>query len=135
MKPIENTANLIGRILVASLFLPAGVSKLMSFDGTVAYFTSLGMVIPSLMTIGVIAIEILGGLALILGYKTRIAAVVLALFTIGASIIGHAYWAAPADQAFVAKLLFYKNMAIVGGLLILAAVGAGQLSVDKAKSK
>ncbi|MFM2034385.1 MAG: hypothetical protein RJA32_1020 [Pseudomonadota bacterium] len=135
MKPIENTANLIGRILIASLFLPAGVSKLMSFDGTVAYFTSLGMAIPSLMTIGVIAIEILGGLALILGYKTRIAAVVLALFTIGASIIGHAYWAAPADQAFVAKLLFYKNMAIVGGLLILAAVGAGQLSVDKAKSK
>jgi putative oxidoreductase len=135
MKPIENTANLIGRILIASLFLPAGVSKLMSFDGTVAYFTSLGMAIPSLMTIGVIAIEILGGLALILGYKTRIAAVVLALFTIGASIIGHAYWAAPADQAFVTKLLFYKNMAIVGGLLILAAVGAGQLSVDKAKSK
>jgi putative oxidoreductase len=135
MKPIENTANLIGRILIASLFLPAGVSKLMSFDGTVAYFTSLGMAIPSLMTIGVIAIEILGGLALILGYKTRIAAVVLALFTIGASIIGHAYWAASADQAFVAKLLFYKNMAIVGGLLILAAVGAGQLSVDKAKSK
>lgn len=135
MKSIENTANLIGRILVGSLFLPAGVSKLMGFEGTVAYFGSLGLAMPSLMAVGVIAIEILGGLALILGYKIRIAAVMLALFTIGASIIGHAYWAAPADQVFVAKLLFYKNIAIVGGLLILAAMGAGQLSIDKAKSK
>jgi len=120
---------------MAGLFLPAGISKLMGFDGTVAYFTSLGLALPSLIAMGVIAIEILGGAALIMGYRVKFAAVLLALFTIGASLIGHAYWAVPADQVFVTKLLFYKNIAIVGGLLILAGMGAGQLSIDKAKSK
>ena len=135
MKSIENTANLIGRFLMASLFLPAGVTKLMGFNGTVAYFGSLGLPMPSIVAIAVIVIEILGGLALIVGYKVKLSAIILALFTLGASLIGHAYWAVPADQAFVAKLLFYKNIAIVGGLLILASLGAGRLSMDQAQAK
>ncbi len=135
MKAIENTANLIGRFLMASLFLPAGVTKLMGFDGTIAYFGSLGLPMPFIVAIAVIFIEILGGLALIVGYKVKLSAIILALFTLGASLIGHAYWAVPADQAFVAKLLFYKNIAIVGGLLILASVGAGRLSMDQVQEK
>jgi putative oxidoreductase len=135
MKSIENTTNLIGRFLMASLFLPAGVTKLMGFNGTVAYFGSLGLPMPSIVAIAVIVIEILGGLALIVGYKVKLSAIILALFTLGASLIGHAYWAVPADQAFVAKLLFYKNIAIVGGLLILASLGAGRLSMDQAQAK
>ncbi len=59
---------------------------------------------------------------------------ILALFTLGASIIGHAYWSVPADQVFIAKLLFYKNIAIIGGLLILASAGSGQLSIDRKKT-
>ncbi len=133
MKSIENTVNLIGRILVASLFLPAGISKLMGFDGTVAYFGSLGLVLPAALAALVIAIEVVGGITLVLGYKAQMTAIILALFTLGASIIGHAYWALPADQVFVAKLLFYKNIAITGGLLILASVGAGKLSLDRSK--
>ncbi len=133
MKSIENTVNLIGRILVASLFLPAGISKLMGFDGTVAYFGSLGLVLPAALAALVIAIEVVGGITLVLGYKAQMTAIILALFTLGASIIGHAYWALPADQVFVAKLLFYKNIAIIGGLLILASVGAGKLSLDRSK--
>lgn len=133
MKSIENTVNLIGRILVASLFLPAGISKLMGFDGTVAYFGSLGLVLPAALAALVIAIEVVGGITLVLGYKIQMTAIILALFTLGASIIGHAYWALPADQVFVAKLLFYKNIAIIGGLLILASVGAGKLSLDRSK--
>lgn len=135
MKAIENTANLIGRFLMASLFLPAGVTKLISFDGTIAYFGSLGLPMPSIVAIAVIFIEILGGIALIVGYKVKLSAIILALFTLGASLIGHAYWAVPADQAFVAKLLFYKNIAVVGGLLILTSVGAGRLSMDQVKEK
>jgi putative oxidoreductase len=134
MKSIENTVNLIGRILIASLFLPAGISKLMGFDGTVAYFSSLGLALPAVLAVAVIVIEIVGGISLIVGYKTQMTAIILALFTLGASIIGHAYWAVSADQVFVAKLLFYKNIAIVGGLLILAGAGAGQISLDRSKS-
>ncbi len=135
MNSIENTANLIGRLLIASLFLPAGVTKLIGFDGTVSYFSSLSLPMPSLMAIIVIAIEIVGGIALIVGYKVKWSAIALALFTLGASLVGHAYWAAPADQVFVAKLLFYKNIAIAGGLLILASMGGGRLSIDQEKTK
>ncbi len=135
MNSIENTANLIGRLLIASLFLPAGVTKLIGFDGTVSYFSSLSLPMPSLMAIIVIAIEIVGGIALIVGYKVKWSAIVLALFTLGASLVGHAYWATPADQVFITKLLFYKNIAIAGGLLILGSMGGGRLSIDQAKTK
>ena len=133
MRAVENVTNLVGRVLIAGLFLPAGISKLMGFEGTVGYFSSLGLAMPTVLTVGVIAIEILGGVTLLLGYKTRITAVILALFTLGASVVGHAYWAVPADQVFVAKLLFYKNIAIIGGLLVLASAGAGGLSIDRKK--
>jgi putative oxidoreductase len=64
------------------------------------------------------------------GYGTRIAALALALFTLVASFFFHAFWAVPADQAFVVQLLFFKNIAVVGGLLALAASGAGEWSLD-----
>ena len=134
MRTVENVTNLVGRVLIAGLFLPAGFSKLMGFEGTVGYFSSLGLAIPAALAVAVIVIEILGGVTLLLGYKTRITAVILALFTLGASIIGHAYWSVPADQVFIAKLLFYKNIAIIGGLLILASAGSRQLSIDHKKT-
>ena len=126
----QSTLNLIGRVLIVALFLPAGIDKLTGFSGTVGYFSSLGMPAPSLGVVVAIVVEIIGGLALLVGYRTRIAAVVLAVFTLAASVAGHAYWAAPADQAFVQQLLFFKNIAVVGGLLILAAAGAGKISID-----
>ena len=75
-------------------------------------------------------VEIIGGVALIAGFGTRIAALALAVFTLVASFFFHNYWAMPADQQFVQQLLFFKNMAVVGGLLTLAAWGAGALSLD-----
>ena len=65
-----------------------------------------------------------------MGFQTRIAALVLAVFTLVASIFFHAYWAAAPDQAFIVQLLFFKNIAVVGGLLVLAAQGAGGWSLD-----
>ena len=72
----------------------------------------------------------LGSLALISGFGTRLAALVLALFTLAASYFFHAFWAVPADQQYVTQLLFIKNIAVVGGLLTLAAWGAGAWSLD-----
>jgi len=79
-------------------------------------------------------IEIVGSLALLAGFGTRIAALVLATFTLVASFFFHAYWSVPADQAFVTQLLFWKNIAVVGGLLALAANGAGDFSLDARKA-
>lgn len=131
----ENAVNLIGRFLIAALFLPAGIAKLTGFAGTVGYIQSVGLPSPTAAAVIALVVEIAGGVALIVGYQTRIAAVVLAIFTFFASVFFHAYWAAPADQAFVAQLLFFKNIAVIGGLLVLAGSGAGKFSIDGLKAK
>jgi putative oxidoreductase len=135
MKNFENVLNLLGRIAIAALFLPAGLNKLMGVEGTTGYFASLGLPAVAILVWVVIAIEVLGGVALILGYRTRLVAIALAVFTLLASIAGHAFWAAPADAAFIAQLLFFKNIAVIGGLLVLASSGAGSISIDGRKSK
>jgi putative oxidoreductase len=75
-------------------------------------------------------LEVLGGLALIVGWQTRWAALALALFTLAASVIFHNFWALPADQQMVQQLVFMKNLSVAGGMLVLAACGAGALSLD-----
>jgi len=131
----QNVLNLIGRLAIVALFLPAGLSKLTGFAGTVGYIQSVGLPTPTAAAVLALVVEIVGGVALLVGYQTRIAAVVLAIFTFFATIFFHAYWAAPADQVFVAQLLFFKNVAVIGGLLVLAASGAGKFSIDGLKAK
>ena len=119
-----------GRLLLAALFLPAGLGKLTGFAGTVGYISSVGLPMPQVAAAAALVVEIAAGLALVVGYRTRVAALVLAAFTLVASVFFHNYWAAPADGEMVQQLLFFKNAAVVGGLLTLAAWGAGAWSVD-----
>lgn len=127
---LQNPLALAGRVLLALLFLPAGIGKITGFAGTVGYIASVGLPLPALGAVIALVVEIVGGVALIAGFGTRIAALILALFTLVASFFFHAYWAVPADQQFVTQLLFVKNIAVVGGLLTLAAWGAGAWSMD-----
>lgn len=134
MNALQNPLALLGRILLAWFFIPAGWGKLMGFAGTVQYAASVGMPLPE-VSVGVgMLIELLGGLALLLGLGTRGAAAILAVFTLVASFVFHAYWAVPADQVMVTQLLFNKNIAVVGGLLAFAAFGAGGWSLDAKRS-
>lgn len=130
IKSLQNPLSLAGRLLFALLFLPAGISKLTGFAGTVGYITSVGLPAPTLAAAFALSLEIIGGLALVLGAGTRVAALALALFTLVASFFFHNYWAVPEAQAFMQQLLFFKNIAVVGGLLSVAAWGAGAWSVD-----
>lgn len=132
---LKNPLALAGRLLLASLFLPAGIGKLTGFAGTVSYISSAGLPAPTLAAAAALIVEIGGGAALIAGAGTRIAALVLALFTLVASFVFHAYWAVPADQQYVTQLLFFKNIAVAGGLLTLAAWGAGAWSIDARMAK
>jgi len=121
---------LAARLLMAFLFLPAGIGKLTGFAGTVGYISSVGLPMPQLAAVAALLVEIGGGLALIAGFGTRVAAIVLAAFTLVASFFFHAYWALPADQQMIQQLMFNKNVAVIGGLLAIAALGAGAWSVD-----
>lgn len=129
-KSLQNALSLAARVLFVALFLPAGLSKLTGFAGTVGYISSVGLPLPTLGAALALTVEIVGSLALLAGFGTRIAALVLAAFTLVASFFFHAYWAVPADQVMVTQLLFFKNIAVVGGLLALAANGAGAWSLD-----
>jgi putative oxidoreductase len=131
---LKSPLSLIGRLFFALMFLPAGLGKLTGFAGSVAYTASGGMPMPEVATALALIVEIGGSLALIFGFGTRWVALTLSLFTLVASFFYHKYWAVPADQVMVTQLLFFKNMAIVGGLLTLAAWGAGPWSVDAKRS-
>lgn len=126
----QNTLALVGRLLLVLLFLPAGISKIAGFAGTVGYIGSKGLPMPALGAAIAIVVEVGGSLALIAGLRTRVAALALAVFTLVATFVFHNFWGVPADQVMVQQLMFYKNIAVIGGLLVLAAHGAGAWSVD-----
>ena len=126
----QDLLTLAGRILLASLFVPAGFGKIGGFAGTVGYIASVGLPLPQLGAALAIVAELGLGLLLLVGYRTRLAALSLAAFTIVAGIFFHNYWAAPADQVMMQQINFFKNLAISGGLLAFAAFGAGGWSLD-----
>lgn len=122
--------SLAGRILLAYMFIPAGYAKLTNISGTAGYVASGGLPFPSLMAVLAGLLELLGGIALVLGWQVRWAGLALALFTLAAGVLFHAYWSAPEAQQMVAQLLFLKNISIAGGMLVVSALGAGPLSLD-----
>ena len=124
---------LIARILLAAIFITAGLSKIGGFEGTVGYIASKGLPLAGLIASLTIAVEVLGGIAIVIGYRVRVAGFVLAIFTILAAIIFHNFWDAPADQAYIQNIMFMKNLSMAGGLLLLTVFGAGGLSIDAKK--
>jgi len=115
----------VARLLLSILFLVAGFGKLTAIGATAGWFGSLGFPAPTVVAVLVGLLEFFGGLAILLGFKARIAALALAAFTVAATLVAHTDLA---DQ--VQQLMFMKNLAITGGLLLLSTFGAGALSLD-----
>lgn len=130
-----NAIPLIARVLMCPLFLASGYGKATRFDATVAYITSAGMPLPTVAAVVAIVVEILGPLCLIFGFKARIAAWVMALYTVAAAFYFHKFWAVPPEQYMGQFNNFFKNVAIAGGLLYIAAFGAGPYSVDERRER
>ncbi len=116
---INNAATLIGRSMIALIFIVAGAGKITGYAGTQGYMESLG--VPGLLLPLVIAVEILGGVAIVLGYQTKIAAFLLAGFTLLAAIIFHSDFSQQMEM-----ILFMKNTALAGAFLMLFVHGPGQ---------
>jgi len=131
--PAHDAMALIGRVLLAWMFVPAGYGKIGGYSGTVGYATSAGLPLPEVGVAIAIVIELIGGLMLLVGFKTRWAALALAVFTAVAAFFFHNYWAMPEAQQAMQKLMFGKNLAITGGLLAFAAFGPGAFSIEGRK--
>lgn len=122
---------LLARILLMVLFVLFGWSKLTGFSGTVAYMASEGLPLPTLVAAVVVIMEFFVGLAILLGFYTRPLALLLALYTLGTALVGHHYWTMTGADQMANMINFYKNLAIIGGLLLLCVTGPGRYSLDR----
>jgi putative oxidoreductase len=122
---------LIARVLLAVMFLASGWSALSNIAGTSDYFAGLGLGPPTLLAWGVGLFELIAGALLVVGFQTRAVAGVLALFTLASTYLGH-YGQGGDDAAavFMHTQALLKDIAVAGGMIALAAQGAGSLSVD-----
>ena len=130
MNALNRFGPLVGRILIALIFVISGYGKIKGFDGTVGFIASKGLPLPQLAAIGAIIVELGGGLMLVAGWKARWAAAAMFLFTAVAAVIFHNFWAAPAGEAQNQMIHFMKNISMLGGLLYVMVYGSGPLSVD-----
>ena len=131
---LQNTLILAGRILLALIFILSGFDKIVHYAGNAGYMQGAGMPLINLLLPLAILAELGGGLAIAFGWKTRWAAAALCVFIIPATLVFHAFWASPADQAQMQMIHFMKNLCIMGGMLYVMAFGAGPFSVDHRKS-
>ncbi|MXO90681.1 DoxX family protein [Pontixanthobacter aquaemixtae] len=122
----QDRVALVARILLAILFILAGFNKATDPAGTIGYISSVGLPLPQLVYAGTVAVELLGGLALLFGFKARLAGLALGLFSIVAALIFHNDFA---DQ--MQMTMFLKNLAIGGGMLMVFAFGPGRYAIDK----
>ncbi len=121
---LSGLSELTGRALLASIFLISGLAKIGSYAATAGYMAATG--VPGALLPVVIAFEVLAAIALVVGWKTRLTALLLAGFTLLSGLIFHNNFA---DQ--MQMIMFLKNVAIAGGLMLLVANGAGALSLDR----
>lgn len=135
MNAYERIMPLVGRILISVIFLLSGITKVMNFSGMVAFMASKGMPMPNVMIAGALVVEIFGALCLITGFQTRIAALIMFLYLIPATLMFHNFWAMQGAMRADNQINFLKNLAIMGGLLMAAAYGPGRLSVDASRAK
>jgi putative oxidoreductase len=131
MNATSDALSLIGRIFLAVIFLVSGFGKIGGFEGLIGQIASKGFPVPAAFAAATIAIELGAGLMLVFGWKARWAAFLLAVFTAIVSVFFHNFWALPEAQKMMQQIQFMKNLALIGGLLLVMAFGPGRLSIDK----
>lgn len=131
MEKLRDLFALVGRIGLASIFIKSGFAKATAFEGVTRYIAAKALPLPEVLAAIAIFVELPVAIALVIGWKTRWAALIIAVFTLLAAFLFHNYWTMPPEKQMVDNLSFWKNIAITGGLLVVAAFGAGRFSVDR----
>ena len=131
MNASSDALSLIGRIFLAVIFLVSGFGKVGGFEGLVGQIASKGFPVPEAFAVATIVIELGVALMLVVGWKARWAAFLIAVFVAIVTIFFHNFWAMPEAQKGMQQIQFLKNLALIGGLLMVMAFGPGRLSVDK----
>jgi len=126
---------LVGRILIALIFVVSGFGKISGFEGTVGYIASKGLPLPQFAAMAAVVIELGGGLMVMFGWKARWAAAAMFVFTAVAALIFHNFWAVPAAQSQNQMIHFMKNVSMLGGLLYVIVYGSGPFSVDSTRDR
>jgi putative oxidoreductase len=126
----QDTLLLLARVALAAIFVQSGFGKLTDLAGFTAGLEGRGVPLAAVLAPLGATIEFFGGLALVLGAWTRLAAILVAGFTVAATLIAHRFWDVPAEQQAMQTIQFMKNLSILGGLLAVLAAGAGRFSVD-----
>lgn len=126
---------LLARLLIAAVFIPAGLMKIPGFDATAAYMAAKGLPLVPLLLVLTILIEAGGGLMILLGWRAREAALVLFLFLIPVTVIFHGFWNLEDAARMEQQRAFMKNIGIMGGVLLIAAFGSGPMSLERAKPR
>ena len=121
---------LLGRICLAAIFLQSGFDKLFNFDKTILLMTSKNMPLPAILLPPAIAILLAGGMMLLVGWRARWAALALIVFMIPATLVFHSFWTYPEAQFVNQFHHFFKNLAIIGALLMVMGMGSGGMSLD-----
>jgi putative oxidoreductase len=121
----------VGRIVIAILFVMSGLEKVMDLNGTAAAIGGKGLPLPQVLAIATVIVELGGGLLIIVGWQTRLIALVLAIFSAVAGYFFHDFWHYPPGAEHTDNMIhFMKNISIIGGFLMLCAAGAGRYSLD-----
>jgi putative oxidoreductase len=128
---IDKFGPLVGRIMMAVIFLFSGFGKITGFAGTAGYMASKGLPMVEVLLVASIVIEIGGALMLILGYKAKLGAAALFLWMIPVTLVFHNFWAVPAAEQQLQMIMFMKNLAMLGGLLYIMAFGSGPMSLAR----
>lgn len=128
---VKEWGPMVGRTLLVALFLISGFNKIGGFEGTAGYMASKGIPLAAVALVITIIVEIAGAAMVIVGYKARLAAFALFLWMIPVTLIFHAYWSAPQAQMQTEFIMFFKNLAMMGGLVLVMAYGSGPKSLDK----
>lgn len=128
---VNQFAPLAGRILLSIIFIMSGISKITGFAGTSGWMASKGLPAPDVLLAASIVIELGAAAMIVVGFKARWGAAALFLWMIPVTLVFHNYWAFPAAEQQIQSIMFFKNLGLMGGMLLIMGFGSGPLSVDK----